>query len=133
MAKLWLDEELWSVIEPLLPPEKVVGPQGGHPWVPHRPALKVILYVLKSGIAWEDVPKEMGCSGVTAWRRLRDWQQQGVWEKLHREMLNRLGAKGRIDWSRASIDGSSVPAPKGGPRRGRTRRIGRRPALRGIW
>ena len=106
MAKLLLDDKLWNVTEPLLPPEKTVGPQGGHRWIPHRPALKVILYVLKSGIAWDDVPQELGCSGVTAWRRLRDWQQQGVWEKLHRELLNRLGAKGRIDRKSTRLNSS---------------------------
>ena len=83
--------------------------------VEHRTALNVILFVLKSGIAWGDVPSEMGCSGVTAWRRLDEWQKQGVWNRLHRVLLNRLSSEGHIDWSRAVIDGSSVPAPKGGP------------------
>lgn len=133
MAKPLLDDALWTVIGPLFPPDKKQGSQGGRPPGENRVALGVILFVLKSGIAWGDVPPEMGCSGVTAWRRLSEWQKRGVWNRLHREMLNRLGAHGHIDWSRAVIDGSSIPAPKGGPKRARTRRIGRRPALKGIW
>jgi transposase len=76
--------------------------------------------VLKSGIPWEILPQEMGCgSGMTCWRRLRDWQEAGVWWELHRALLDRLGEADRIDWSRASIDSSTVPAKglnKGGRR-----------------
>lgn len=134
MAKPLLDDELWKVVEPLLPADRPVGRKGGRPRVANRSCLNVILFVLKSGIAWEDVPMQLGWgSGVTAWRRLRGWRRRGIWAKLHRELLNRLGANGHIDWSRAVIDGSSIPAPKGGPRRGRTRRIVRRLGLSDIW
>lgn len=76
-------------------------------------------------IPWEYLPREMGCgSGMSCWRRLRDWQQAGVWERLHRVLLDRLGEAGRIDWTRASLDAASVPAPKGGRRPGRTRPTG---------
>ena len=70
-----------------------------------RQALNGILYVWHTGIAWRDLPQELG-SGVTRWRRLRTWQQAGVWEKLRHKLLNRLNAAGQIDWSRAAIDGS---------------------------
>lgn len=134
MAKPLLDDALWAVIEPLLPPDKPVGPKGGRPPVPNRSALNAILFVLKTGIAWENLPCELGWgSGITAWRRLRDWQRRDVWRKLQRTLLNRLGVNGHIDWSRAVIDGSSVPAPKGGLRRARTRRIVRRLGLSDIW
>ena len=66
------------------------------------------------GIPWELLPQEMGCgSGVTCWRRLRDWQAAGVWDRLHRTLLDRLGRADRIDWSRASLDSRLVPAKRG--------------------
>jgi hypothetical protein len=80
-------------------------------------------------IPWEMLPREMGCgSGVTCWRRLRDWQAPGVWERLHRELLRRLQDANRIDRGRAALDRSSIAAKKGVPRPGRTRPIGAVPA-----
>jgi transposase len=118
-----VSDELWAIIEPLLPPERP-KPKGGRPPVPNRAALTGILFVLRSGIPWEMLPQEMGCgSGMTCWRRLRDWQEAGVWERLHHELLNRLGEADRIDWSRAALDSASVPAKKGAKRPARTRRI----------
>jgi transposase len=73
-----------------------------------------ILFVLKSGIPWEMLPREMGCgSGMTCWRRLRDWHKAGVWERLHRELLNWLGAAEQIDWSRVARDSATMPAKRG--------------------
>ena len=104
MAAPLVSDELWSIIEPLLPPA-APKPKGGRPAVPHRAALSGILFVLRSGIPWEMLPQEMGCgSGVTCWRRLRDWQAAGAWDRLHRELLRRLRGADRIDWSRASLD-----------------------------
>jgi transposase len=78
MGKELVSDELWEIIEPLLPPE-APEPKGGRPRVPDRAALADIVFVLKSGIPWEMLPKEMGCgSGSTCWRRLRDWQEAGV-------------------------------------------------------
>ncbi len=119
MSKRLVSEELWRVIEPLLPPEPL-KPKGGRPRVPDRAALGGIIFVLRSGIPWEMLPPEMGCgSGITCWRRLRDWQEAGVWERLHRVLLDRLGEADRIDWSRASLDSASVPAKRGALRPGR--------------
>lgn len=79
-----------------------------------RAALTGIIFVLKSGIPWEMLPQEMGCgSGVTCWRRLKEWHEAGVWKKLHRVLLDRLGETEQIDWERASLDSASVPAKKG--------------------
>ncbi len=115
MAKPLLPDELWEIIEPLLPPLPPVGPKGGRPPVPHRPVLTGILFVLKTGIPWEDLPVEMGCGcGMTCWRRLRDWQADGTWDKIHKELLSRLRGADKIDWSRALIDSSSVRAAYGG-------------------
>jgi transposase len=119
-----VSDELWALVAPLLPPEPP-KPKGGRPRIPDRAALTGIIFVLKSGIPWELLPPEMGCgSGVTCWRRLRDWQEAGVWERLHRELLDRLGEADQIDWSRASLDSASVPAKRGAPSSERTRRIG---------
>ena len=90
-------------------------PKGGRPRVPDRAALTGIIFVLKSGIPWELLPPELGCgSGVTCWRRLRDWQEAGVWDRLHRELLDRLGDADQIDWSRASSGLGQHGGQKGG-------------------
>ena len=125
MAKPLLPDELWEVIEPLLPPERP-KPKGGRPPVPDRKALTGILFVLKTGIQWEDLPQEMGCGcGMTCWRRLRDWHKAGVWDQLHAVLLDRLAEADQIDWSRASLDSASVPAPHA-PK-------GARPSVRKQW
>jgi len=122
MSKPLVPDELWETIEPLLPKEPP-KPKGGRPRVPDRACLTGIVFVLKTGLPWEYLPRELGCgSGMTCWRRLRDWQDAGVWERLHRALLDRLGGADRIDWSRASLDSASVPAKKGATRPGRIRR-----------
>jgi transposase len=113
MAKELVTDELWEVLEPLLP-EEPPKPHGGRPRIDDRAALTGILFVLKSGIPWEMLPQEMGCgSGMTCWRRLKEWHRAGVWERLHRALLDRLGEADWIDWSRASLDSASVAAPGG--------------------
>lgn len=124
MARPLIPGSLWERIEPLLPPARP-KPKGGRPPVDDRAALTGIVFVLKTGIQWEHLPREMGCGcGMTCWRRLRDWQAAGVWERLRKLLLDELGAADQIDWSRASIDSSSVRAKGGAPRPARIRRIG---------
>ena len=90
-------------------------------------ALNGILFVLHTGIAWEDLPQALGYgSGMTCWRRLRDWNAAGIWQQLHQAMLVRLREHNQIDWSRASIDSSSVPSPLGARKQGLTLRYGQR-------
>jgi len=128
MAKPLLSDALWARIEPLLP-KRPPRPKGGRPPLDDRAALTGVLFVLKTGIPWEDLPQEMGCgSGMTCWRRLRDWQAAGVWDKIHRALLNELRKAGRIDLSRAVVDSASVRAVFGGPKPGRTPRTGARKA-----
>ncbi len=116
MSKPLVPDDLWAIIAPLLPSEPA-KPKGGRPRIPNRACLTGILFVLRSGIPWELLPPEMGCgSGVTCWRRLRDWQEAGVWDRLHRTLLDRLGEADRIDWARASLDSASVPAKRGARR-----------------
>ncbi len=112
MAKQLVSDELWELIHPLLPPPK---PRRfrfpGRKPLDNRKALTGILFVLKTGIPWEDLPAEMGCgSGMTCWRRLRDWQAAGVWFALHQLLLTRLDNAGVIDWSRAAVDSTLTRA-----------------------
>jgi transposase len=114
MAKPLLSQELWERIEPLLPAERA-KPKGGRPRVSNRQALTGILFVLRTGCPWEYFPQELGCgSGMTCWRRLRDWQAAGVWEKIWRVLLDELGLANEIDWSKVAIDSCSVRALFGG-------------------
>src|ERR671919_566335 len=128
MARELVSDELWKTIEPLLPSEPP-KPKGGRPRVDNRAALSGIIFVLKSGIPWEVLPQEMGCgSGVTCWRRLREWQEAGGWEHLLQVLLDRLGEADQIDWERASLDSAIIPAKKGGEKPARIRRIKERRA-----
>lgn len=124
MAKPLVSDDLWAAVAPLLPPERP-KPKGGRPRLPDRAALTGILFVLVTGTPWERLPVEMGCgSGMTCWRRLRDWQAAGVWARLHKVLLDRLEAAGRIRWDRAALDSRSVPAKRGARGRARTRPTG---------
>ena len=84
------------------------------------------MFVLKTGIAWHQLPTGLvGCSGITCWRRLRDWTEAGVWPALHEVLLAELRASDRLDLDRYAVDGSHVRALKGGtmsaPRRSTAR------------
>jgi transposase len=98
MAKELLTDELWEVVEPLLP-EEPPKPNGGRPRIEVRAALTSILLVLKkSAIPWEMLPQQMGCgSGMSCWCRLKEWDEAGVWERLHQKLFNRLGEADQID------------------------------------
>ena len=118
MSKPLVTDDLWAAVEPLLP-RHTTSAKGGHPPVDDRVCLSGILFVLKTGIAWEDFPCEMGCSGMTLLNRLRAWQRAGVWDALHRAMLARLRAAGVIDLSRVIVDSAAVRAMHGGKKRDR--------------
>ena len=128
MAKELVTDELWETIEALLPPEPP-KPQSGRPRIDDRAALTGIVFVLKSGIPWEMLPKEMGCgSGMSCWRRLKEWQEAGVWERLNRVLLDRLGEADQIEWERAALDSASIPAKRGVQKPQRIRQIKERRA-----
>jgi len=120
MAKPLVDDGLWELIQPLLPPPKPrrrLYP-GRRP-LDNRKVLTGILFVLKSGIPWEMLPQEMGCgSGMTCWRRLREWQEAGIWQQLHELLLAKLRKAEQIDWSRAVVDSGSIRAVGGGGKNG---------------
>ena len=120
-----LTDDLWEIIEPLLPKQKAPGTPGRPP-VPNRTAMLGILYVLLNGIPWNALPKEYR-SGPSCWRRLRGWQRKGVWKRVWKEMLDRAEPGMKL----AMIDSSSVQAPRGGARRAPARRTGPRTARRG--
>lgn len=128
MARAILDDALWDVIEPLLPVKRRRYRYPGRRRLDDRAVLTGILFVLKTGIPWEDLPPQMGCgTGMTCWRRLRDWQKSGVWDKVHRILLNKLREAGKIDFARAVVDSSSVRAVLGGRKRAPIpRTVGRR-------
>lgn len=120
MTKPLVDDGLWELIQPLLPPPKPrrrLYP-GRRP-LDNRKVLTGILFVLKSGIPWEMLPQEMGCgSGMTCWRRLRKWQEAGIWQQLHELLLAKLRKAEQIDWSRAVVDSGSIRAVGGGGKNG---------------
>jgi transposase len=113
-----IGDDLWEAIQPLLPPELAFR-HGGPPRVPHRAALGGIIFILRHGLRWGDLPQELGYgSGVTCRRRLRQWQALGIWATVDQVVLNWLGDLDAIDWSRASVDSVSVRAKRGGEHTG---------------
>src|SRR6266851_2151301 len=122
MAKRLIDDALWSRIERLLPkPPRRRFKNMGRPRVSDRAALTGILFVLRTGIPWQMLPKEMGCgSGSTCWRRLVRWQRAGVWRRLHAVLLAELRRRGRLDQRWSVIDSGSVRAMRGGKKLDRT-------------
>ncbi len=114
-ARPWeVTDELWETIEPLLPPPPRKKDGRGRPRVADRQALCGILFVLYTGMRWDHVPLELGYgSGVTCWRRLGQWQEDGVWDKLHEALLAKLNAAGEVDLSRVIADASHIQAKRG--------------------
>jgi len=123
MASRLLPDDLWSEIAHLFP-RHVQSLEGGRHPIEHRVVLTAILFVLKTGIAWEDLPLEaFGCSYKTCIRRLQQWTQLGLWQRIHHLFLARLRGADQLDWSRVLIDCSQVKAPLGGQKQGPIPRI----------
>jgi len=108
MPKPFLSDEQWKKIEHLLPQSS----RRGRPWADNRRVLEGILWVLKTGARWRDLPPEYP-SPSTCWRRLQLWEEQDVWLDVWRQFLAELDARGRLDWSESFVDGSFAPAKKG--------------------
>ena len=106
-----LTEAMWAKIGPLLP-EMKSGPKGGRPWRGNREVREGILWVLRTGAAWADLPEEYP-SPSTCWRRLRRWEEEGVWLEVWRSFLAQLDQKGTLEWQESFLDASFAPA-KGG-------------------
>lgn len=117
MAWRLVDDELWSIFEAVLP-EHTPSEWGGRPRTPDRAALTGIVFVLRTGVPWKYMPLELGCTGMTCWNRLREWQRARVFDQVLEVLLVRLHRAGKLDWSRAVIDSSQVPAKRGGAKTG---------------
>jgi transposase len=113
-----MPDEFYDLVAHHLPPEQPVGLQGGRPRIGHRIALRVIWFVLATGDRWEDVPPELGCSGRTAHRRLRAWEEAGIWDRLHADLLRLLRQADKLDADLVVIDGVYVRAFGGGEQTG---------------
>ena len=111
----FLTDELWERIEPLIPKRPhVANRRPGRRGVADRRVFAGIVFVLLTGIPWKKLPPELGYgSGITCWRRLREWEAAGVWEALRKVVLDELGQAGMVDWSRTCLDSVSVRAKKG--------------------
>lgn len=120
--KPWeVEDELWAVIEPLLPKVERRTRHPGRKRHPDRLVFQGVLFVLCTGIAWEHLPQELGFgSGMTCWRRLAEWTEAGVWPQLHGVLLAELRSANALDFSRAAVDGPHIRAVKGGAKTGRS-------------
>jgi transposase len=129
MSHALVDDALWKRIAPLLPKRRPRNRRyAGRAPLPDRAVLAGILFVLRTGIPWKMLPREMGCgSGSTCWRRLVRWQRAGVWKRLHRILLEELRRRGQLDFARAIVDSSSLRALRGGKKLDRTLPIAVRP------
>ena len=114
MAGACMPEEFFQAVAHHLPPEQPVGPEGGRPRIGHRVVIRVIWLTLATGARWEDVPAELGCSGWTAHRWLRAWEEAGIWDRLHADLLAALKRAGKLDLDTVIIDGVTVRAFGGG-------------------
>jgi transposase len=114
-----MPDEFYDSVAHHLPPEPPrVGPRGGRPWVARRAVVRAIWYVLASGGRWADVPAELGCSGRTAHRRLRAWEEAGVWDRLYADLLRLRRQADKLDPDSVVIDGVTVRALGGGEQTG---------------
>ena len=104
---------LWEIVEPLIPPQTARPQGGGTRYADDRAVFAAIVYVLTTGCAWRHLLAEFGVSKATAHRRFVAWTEAGLWRRLHRAVLDRLGEQAAIDWSRAVVDAASVRAKKG--------------------
>lgn len=116
-SEVRLTEAQWAKLEPLLPKWKPLK-QGGRPWADNRAVFEGILWVLKTGARWRDLPEEYP-SPATCWRRLNRWEEEGVWEEVWHEYLRQLDAKACLGWEECFIDATFMPAKRGVSRSGR--------------
>src|SRR5271157_9333 len=107
-----LTDEQWELVEPLLPKPKQRGDKRCRPPTPNRPCFEGILRILKTGAAWHFLSEEFP-SPSTCWRRLKQWEDEGVWLDAWRALLGALDQEGLLKWDETFLDGSFAPAKKG--------------------
>jgi len=113
LVREWAPDELWELAQPLIPAQRRRPQGGGTAMIEARAVLAAIVYVLRTGCAWRHLPPGFGVSKATAHRRFIAWTKAGLWRRLHTATLDRLGAAGLVDWSRAVADGAYVRAKRG--------------------
>ncbi|MFJ3498479.1 IS5 family transposase [Streptomyces sp. NPDC086091] len=114
LAEHLVSDELWELFRRVVPETVVVRPQGGgRRRAGDRECLTAIVFVATSGCSWRQLPTVFGPAWPTVYRRFARWSQQRVWARLHRVILDELGAQGTLDWSRFAVDSVSVRALKG--------------------
>jgi transposase len=113
-----MPEEFYESVVVYLPEQNEPGPKGGRRPIRHHTVLKVIWFVLATGCRWKDVPIELGCCGETARTRLQEWEQAGIWGKVHLVFLTMLRHRGKLDTSTVIIDSTQVRAFGGGDKTG---------------
>jgi len=106
-------DRLWELVAPLVPRFTPRPQGGGTAPIDDRAVFTAVVFVLTSGCAWRHLPPSFGVSTPTAHRRFTAWTQAGLWPRLHRRVLDKLGSKGAIDWSSAILDAASVRAKRG--------------------
>ena len=109
-----LTDEQWNLISDLFPVREV-GPKGGRPPQPPRPCVEGIIWILRAGARWKDLPKHFPSSS-TCWRRLRDWTEAGIWERAWARLLRKLDRQGAVKHEESMADGPFSPAKKGAKR-----------------
>lgn len=118
MANAQMPIQFFQELMPHLPPEQPVGRRGGRPRISHFLVMKAIWFVLATGCRWEDVPRELGCSGRTAHRRLQFWESLGIWDRLHVHLLALLRKAGELELDTVVVDSVTVRAFGGGEETG---------------
>ncbi len=113
MSVSLVPDGLWELVAPLVPRFVPRRQGGGTAAIDDRAVFTAIVFVLTSGCAWRHLPPSFGVSAPTAHRRFTAWTEAGLWPRLHRRILDRLGSRGEIDWSSAILDAASVRAKRG--------------------
>jgi transposase len=113
LSQRLVPDDLWELVAPLLPSFATRPQGGGSAPCDERSVFTAVVFVLTSGCAWRHLPPTFGTSSATAHRRFTAWTQAGVWRRLHRAVLDELGARGQVDWTSAIVDAACVRAKKG--------------------
>lgn len=106
-----LTEKQWAVISNLLPQQKFT--KGGRPRADDKKTFEGILWILRTGAQWSELPPKYG-SYATCWRRLKAWEEDGTWEKLWKRLVAMLSQEDKLKLEVGMVDGTFAPAKKGG-------------------
>ncbi|WP_437079286.1 IS5 family transposase [Streptomyces sp. enrichment culture] len=113
MVERLVPDGLWELFQRVVPKAPSRPQGGGRRRYGDREVLAAIIFVATTGCTWAQVPPVFGPSGATAHRRFTEWSKARVWAKLHRLVLDELGSRGELDWSRCAIDSVNMRALKG--------------------